>query len=196
MKPSQLLIKKFVYPNQPLNRVLDGWLYQLSNIGYNVQNTHFDFRVDLVRNREIGDFLDSNFDCLLMIDGDMVPIPETNNILTMPGDVLYCRHVSQLGKEIKIEEKGIPTGCIRIHRRVFEKIEEPWFYWNTDDKVRKTNFSEAYYFSKKLVNNGFKPISAGRIGHRIPLVGIPPTEGHVATDWHCEHVIMKQMGLS
>ena len=196
MRPQDLTVVRFGYPGSPHNPALAHWLRHLAEQGYDVRDAHFDFRVDLVRNREAGRFIEeSDADAILMIDGDMVPLDDTGAVLSAPGPLVFCRHVSQLGKEIEWQNQGIPTGCVRIARRVFERLDEPWFVYETDATIRLVTCCEAATFTKKCVAAGFNPKPAGRIGHLLRMVAMPPGPGHQAPEYDFEWKILHQKGL-
>lgn len=50
-----------------------------------------------------------------------------------------------------LELDGVSAGCLLVHRRVFEAIEEPWFKWNEE-----WHAGEDFYFCRKAQQAGFK----------------------------------------
>jgi len=196
MRPKDLAVVRFGYPGQPHNPALTHWLRHLAACGYRVREAPFDFRVDLTRNRMAGWLLtETSAEAILMVDGDMVPLGDTPAVLSMPGDIVFCRHVGQLGTEIQWNTQGVPTGCIRINRRVFDAIEEPWFEYQVDPTIRLVSRCEAASFTEKAVKAGFTPKPAGRIGHLLRVVVCPPGPGHRAPETHLECAILHAQGL-
>ena len=140
--------------------------------------------VDLNRNSMIHNFLKSTKEWLLFIDSDMKPMKNLISMAThgkkiisglttvMQKDVPYplimrkakdketvCYSIvtvkdldSAVDGVIKVD--GVGTGCLLIHREVFEKIEPPWFKFEMD-KNGEALLSEDYYFSEKATANGF-----------------------------------------
>jgi len=196
MRPTDLAVVRFGYPDQAHNPALAAWLRHLAAAGYAVREAPFDFRVDLVRNREVGRFMDeTDAAALLMIDADMVPLADTDVILRAPGPVVFCPYVGQRGTLIDWKTQGLPTGCARIGRRVFEAVGEPWFDYQTDYTIRLATRCEAATFTEKIVRAGFEPRPVGRIGHLLRVVVSPPGPGHRAPETELEWKILHAQGL-
>lgn len=196
MRPQDLTVVRFGYPGQAHNPALAAWLRHLAECGYGVREAPFDFRVDLVRNRMAGWFLEeTEAEAMLMVDGDMVPLDDTAAVLRAPGPIVFCRHVGQLSTEIDFETQGVPTGCIRIARRVFGTIEQPWFEYRTGPAIRTVEACEAATFTIKAMAAGFKPVPAGRIGHLLRTVVSPPGPGHRAPEYALEWSVLHKQGL-
>jgi len=53
-----------------------------------------------------------------------------------------------------IDVDSIGMGCCLIHKRVFEKLEEPYFKWSMDSN-QENGVSEDFYFCKKAREAGF-----------------------------------------
>ena len=129
------------------------------------------------RNIIVEKFLESDCDYLLMIDSDVVP---QQNILDMRKnnlDVCSPYICTNKGRNIiplimKYEDNGeysvIPheenklyevdatgTGCIMIHRNVFDKMEKPYFEDLNDDKGFLLQ-GEDFYFCKKAKEKNIK----------------------------------------
>jgi len=148
----------------------------LTYFGATVRDSCLVSRVDLTRNMEVGRWLEEDRTrFLLMVDSDMVPVDETNAILTADGDVVACAYVDQHGHSIDLKQHGIQTGCLRVSREVMQVLPPPWFEYKVSEDIRQTTQGEAYTFSQKLLTaSGVAPKVVGRIGHMLHMVALPP----------------------
>ncbi|HUS46167.1 MAG TPA: hypothetical protein VM219_09090 [Phycisphaerae bacterium] len=187
MKIDWITVVKCRYARDWGNPVLDKWLNALAAMGAVVRASSVAPRVDLMRNREVGRWLAEDATrYLLMVDSDMVPLPETNALLVEAGDALWCPYVDQAGKVIDAQKNGVGTGCMRISRGLAEAIPEPRFEYTLDTSGRKVEKSEAFTFTQKVAAAGFAFRAVGRAGHLMRLVALPPGPGHTAVEWKFE----------
>jgi hypothetical protein len=183
MRPDWLTVVRFRYAHEYDNAPLAAWLRRLVYLGATVRDSCFTPRVDLTRNMEVGRWLEEDHTrFFLMVDSDMVPVDETNAILTADGDVVACAYVDQHGHPIDWKEHGIQTGCLRISREVMLALPQPWFEYKVSEDGRATTQGEAHTFSQKLIAANVTPRIVGRIGHLLRMVAIPPAAAGAPTE--------------
>ena len=189
MNPEWITVVRCRYVRDWDNPVLERWLSALAAAGAVVRPSSIAPRVDLVRNREVGRWLaEDRTKYLLMVDSDMVPLPETNTLFIEPGDALWCPYADQAGKMIDPKVNGVGTGCMRISRVLAEAVPEPWFEYVIDTPTGRTvEKSEAFTFTQKASEAGFEFRAVGRVGHFVRLVALPPGPGHTAVEWKFEY---------
>jgi hypothetical protein len=185
MKPDWLTVVRFRYARDHDNPPLASWLRRLAYLGATVRDSSFSPRVDLTRNREVGRWLEEDrTQYLLMIDSDMVPVPETAAILVEEGDLVACPYVDQAGHVIDWERQGLQTGCLRVSRALMACIPQPWFEYRLSEDLRTVEAGEAATFAAKVLAAGAKPRLVGRIGHLMPMVALPSAgPDHSQPDW-------------
>jgi hypothetical protein len=184
MGPGRITVVRFRYVRDWDNLPLAAWLRRLAVMGATVRDSSFAPRADLVRNREVGRWLEEDrTQYLLIVDSDMVPVPETAAILVEEGDLVACPYVDQAGRVIDWQKQGIGTGCLRVSRRLMQTLPEPWFSYELDERKRTVEKGEALTFTERLISTEVKPRAGGRIGHLIPMVAVTPAEGHDAPEW-------------
>ena len=140
------------------------------------------FGVDIVRNRIVAEFLETDAQFLLMIDDDMVPPDDLLGMADSGNDVvgaLYYAWDPRLGPFVAAYDRGTTTpysrlvigdaertglrevalvgsGCVMCHRRVFEALPTPWFDFETDAARRNILVPEDYLFCRKAAASGFR----------------------------------------
>lgn len=187
MNPEWITVVRFRYTRDWDNPVLERWLLALAAMGAVVRSSSVAPRVDLVRNREVGRWLaEDKTKYLLMVDSDMIPLPETNALLVESGDAIWCPSVDQAGKMIDPQKNGVGTGCMRISRGLAEAIPDPRFEYVLNAVGRRVEKSEAFTFTQKVAEAGFAFRAIGRAGHLMRLVALPPGPGHTAVEWKFE----------
>ncbi len=130
-----------------------------------------EFGVDICRNQAVEKFLQEyNHEYLLMVDIDMYPLPETNEILEAQGDCFWCPYACQQGSH----EASFGCSFSKYSRDLLETMERPYFHLPRKDDVSNIDRSEygweCQYFSNKL------PVPArpiGRVGHLKTVVILP-----------------------
>jgi len=141
------------------------------------------YPVDRVRNRICKRFLESDADCLLMIDDDVVPPASVLDMAQHDKDVvagLCYAYLPRLGyysvaypsgnSDLKaprlgigahIEHQGLievelaGSACLLIQRRVLEALEPPYFTMLLDDDSLFIKDSEDFTFCRKARAAGF-----------------------------------------
>lgn len=110
---------------------------------------------------------------LLTMDDDVVPVPETDEVLRSEADVAAARGWGRTGAEMHPGPQEFSMACVKVHRRVVEGLQPPWFQFVfTPDGVRQ-EMCECQYFAKKVREAGFRIEKVGKIGHRFPVTVLP-----------------------
>jgi len=124
------------------------------------------------RNRIFRAFRDrSDLPWLLMMDDDCVPVAETEELLETQADIAGPRIFARTGREA--HQHCLSAACIKISRRAVEAIREPWF------RFSRRGGCECSWFFNRAYQTGFRPVRAGLIGHRFPVVVLPGDDGPV-----------------
>jgi hypothetical protein len=153
---------------QSCSQILGSWLsaYKLDwRYGSEV------YGIDLARGQNINRFLE--FDVpkgkthLLCIDHDMIPLIETNKILTSPGDLIYCGYCGRMGSPGHYGDDDFGCACFRVSAKLLMTMQKPYFQTTVVDDVRTE--CECKYFLKKT--QGAKMV--GTIGHLQECILIP-----------------------
>jgi hypothetical protein len=174
MDPREVLIVVMAYREEP-NRHLRAWLDALRERGYEWRYGPESSPVYVARNQVVHRFLteDTAKQHLVMIDAPLVPIKgSTVNVLTKPGDVVYCGYFGRYGMAGHYLNFG--CGCFRASRRVYELLPPPWFDFEYDATKTQRTGCECRHFAKRLPK---EPLQVGVIGRRTELVLIPSGRG-------------------
>lgn len=130
------------------------------------------------RNHLVDTFLQTDYEWFMFIDSDVAPPPKVldmtkNNKYICSGiyyqgqfnsivPVVYSEknkgyglYIDDKTKNDVLEVDGVGAGCLLIHRKVFEKIEKPYFMFLFDENGYCT-LGEDFYFCKKAKKSGFK----------------------------------------
>ena len=167
----------------PANKLLGPWLawhcpdwrYGSGEYGYNV-----------ARNQSITRFLGEDVPAgkthLLMLDHDMVPIAETNAILELPGDLLYCGFVGRCASKGHKGHGDFGWACSRISAELLSRVGYPWSRDTIEDGRRVE--CECTFFRKRAAALGAKPRMVGIVGHEQTCILLPTeTELGWAVAW-------------
>jgi GT2 family glycosyltransferase len=139
--------------------------------------------VDANRNKMVKDFLENeDNEWMLMVDNDVVPPGDIlkmvdhgkkvvsgvvtikkdgvpHPVITRKTDEGKFRRISlqeyqdEVDEEGLIEVDGAGTGCLLVHRSIFEEMSPPWFkfMYNEDGTLK---LGEDFYFSQRLEEMG------------------------------------------
>jgi len=101
----------------------------------------------------------------VLMDRDMRPNELTWPVLQAEGDLVGCTYpVADMRRWS--DPTAIHLGLVRVKRRVFEKLDPPWFQLTyNDDGTRRTN-CECRYFCRKVIDAGFSVVRTGWCDHR------------------------------
>jgi hypothetical protein len=123
------------------------------------------------RNHEASLFLrETDLPWLLMLDDDMVPVPESQALIDSQAPVSGGRFWSRTGNEAHTPLGSIGLGAVKISREVLKVIDPPWFSFENSP-------CECAYFCKLLMKHGYAAVKAGVFGHLVPTVFVMGSEG-------------------
>jgi len=169
-------IQIVIMDGAPVNGVLRGWAEKVGGFAY---ATHISAKTypDLVamwRNR-ICDWFLAMTDCshLLLIDADMVPLPESDDLLATDADVAGAMYIDPNGGIAHEGEGNLGCGALRISRHALETIPRPWFHFELTDNGTAQAACECLWFCRRAQAAGFRPIRVGRFGHIVDTVVVP-----------------------
>ena len=156
----------------PASRGLGLWL---SHHGLDWRYGSSEYGVDTIHNQNITRFLREDVPRgktdLLSIDADMVPLPETDAILSEPGNLLYCGHVGRYGSRGHKGDGDFSIGCYRASADLLELMGPPWVQTIVAGGVRV--HCECNFFRHRAAQEGAVARQAGIIGHEQRCILIP-----------------------
>jgi len=174
----RLTIIRFAHKREWDNPFLARWLRKREAEGHLVRDANWAVPLDLCRNKEVARFLAlDDTDAILMVDADMVPLPETDEVLWADAPVAWCPYVGQSGRPEHPEPGAVACGFLRISREAVEKIGEPWFKFVLDEKCRMKEMCECAWFSGRIRDLGIAAARLGRVGHLARVVLLPTDDG-------------------
>ena len=106
---------------------------------------------------------------LVMLDDDMVVLPETLALFECDGPVAGPRAWAKGGTEAHPHTLG--ASSLKVHRTAVAAIKPPWFRWP------RTGGCECAYFFDKACRAGLRLRKVGAIGHRFPVTVVPGPRG-------------------
>lgn len=137
---------------------------------------------DYARNMIVEEFLKTKAEWLVMVDADILPPRNFLNMLEHPdakvvGAVCHIWANGQLQATVYskneatghyetrpdvvafsglVETPVTGTGCLAIHRSVFDKLKKPYFTFEYDPLTRARTKGEDIYFCEQITKAGFK----------------------------------------
>jgi hypothetical protein len=161
-----ILVKPGCRPNRHLRRWSDRFDHRRQWPGSSDRQG-----IPAARNDLLAWFRDeSGLPWLLMVDHDVVPLPETQRLLASDAPIAGPRIWAKTGAEA--HPHGLSAACLKIHRRVVAALRAPWFRY----RPRKGQCECAYFIGKARAA-GFRPEKVGLVGHRFPVVVCPGENG-------------------
>lgn len=127
------------------------------------------------RNASVEQFLRSPMKLgnLCLLDRDKYPVAETEAILKVPGDLVYCGYVNRKRGCFHFGDGDLGAGCMRVSRKVLLAMKPPWFEFEYNDRGTAVTRCECGNFLKKAKAVNFDSKMVGVIGHLIPMVARP-----------------------
>jgi hypothetical protein len=167
-----MVIVKVASKDARCNPQLDETLMRLAG-QHKVRYSDQGFGIAQVRNRAVNRFLHEDAEShLLMIDADMVWLPETAAMIEDPrADIAYAKYADKMGGPA--HEGQLGCACLRISRRAALAIRPPWFAFEHDDQGCADAACECSYFRAKAQAAGFTPAALCNIGHIVPVLAVP-----------------------
>lgn len=169
-------IQIVIMDGSPVNGVLRGWAEKIGNMAYAthiVAKTYPDL-IAMWRNRICDWFLtmtDSTH--LLLIDADMVPLPESAELLATDADVAGAMYIDPNGGIAHEGEGNLGCGALRISRHALATIPRPWFHFELTENGTAQAACECLWFCRRAQGAGFRPVRIGKFGHIVSTVVIP-----------------------
>jgi hypothetical protein len=111
---------------------------------------------------------------LLLLDDDVVPVEQTDELLACAADVATARCMARTGREAHAHTAS--AACIKISRRALSAVPPPWFRFTLSTDGMRQLMCECQYFWRKFHRAGLTPATAGAVGHRFPVVVLPGPE--------------------
>jgi hypothetical protein len=109
---------------------------------------------------------------MLVIDNDMVPVPESKETLISTAPIASARHWGRWGGFVHNHGDGVVgMGFTKIRRDVLEAAGPDPF------TVEKAGECECAAFCRKAKAAGFLPLEVGFCGHQVPVVVMPDGNG-------------------
>ncbi|MEI8374804.1 MAG: hypothetical protein WCJ35_18425 [Planctomycetota bacterium] len=134
-----------------------------------------DYGIDHARNQNIRRFLREDVSAgkthLLSIDADMVPVESTAEILTEPGELLYCGYVDRFGSRGHIGQGDFGAACFRASAELLARMGDQWFEMGYHNGKRIA--CECSYFHNIAQQAGGRSRQVGVIGHQQTCVLVP-----------------------
>lgn len=159
------------------------WAFGLWQLGVDAKcllSFHAGAPIDASRNKLVDEMEKNGCDWLFFLDSDVIPPKGTidtllSHNLPIVGGLYYTR-ISPIIPTVWVnnpddsgatyipknfqpgeitEADAIGMGCCLIHKRVFDKLDKPYFNWTLDEDGNK-GVSEDFYFCKKAKEAGFK----------------------------------------
>ena len=157
------------------NRFLRSWSLQFDHRRV-LEVSDFRDHVACHRNQVFQWFLDScRLPWLVLVDDDVVPVPETEELLRSPADFAGARAWGRMGAPLHPETFSM--SAVKVHRRVIQAIAPPWFAFTFSPDGQRQEQCECLYFQRKVQAAGFQCVQAGTIGHRFPVTVLPGPPG-------------------
>lgn len=165
-----------VFDGKGINPILKEWL-KGRDVKYASEFGSAFPSIAIWRNRAVKWFLETDFEEVLFIDDDMVPIKETEPFFDNPAPIVGAHYLTPHGHDSHMGEGNVACGFLKISREVLEKIEPPWFDYPLKDDGTAPEVCECAYFVQQAFKAGFHPVKAGLVGHIVEAVVIPSQEG-------------------
>lgn len=176
----QIVVMRY---NAPACEELSRWL---AYVGMDWRYGVSDYEIDVARNKNIQKFLAEDVPkgkkYLLMINDDMVPLPESTPILTEDGDLVYLASSSSRGTIEHLGDKNFSSACWRASAELLQSFGPPWFRVGHSGDVCDRTYCDCMYFKDRAQEAGFDAKMVGIVGHRVNII-LHPDPDNPAGMW-------------
>jgi len=138
MNAANIQIVVSAYRGPPCTLLL-AWLQRLPYLCGTWRIGSQEYGIDVARNQNVIRFLREDVPAgrthLLMIDGDMVPLGPTKEILTEEGELIWCGYAGHQGSPGHIDHPG--CGFMRVSADLLSRIPAPWFRTRYNEEMTR-----------------------------------------------------------
>jgi hypothetical protein len=167
-----------VFEGRGTNAKLKRWVSGFANRRLATPPTGLKDFIGLWRNQEVKNFLENTkLEWLLILDDDMVPVPDTDLLLDCTADIAGASYWSKEGGVAHGKDGCVGCGALKVSRKALLAVQPPWFMIEMDGTGTKLASCECVYFCRKMKAAGFQPVHAGRMGHMMMLEVLPSPDG-------------------
>lgn len=111
---------------------------------------------------------------LLMIDDDMVPLPETDMILRIPTSLAYCGYLDRGASKGHVGHDDFGAACMLVSSDTLLRMKgPPWFVMQYDTSHARRTDCECNHFRRLAASAGITPVMVGVVGHLQSCVLVP-----------------------
>ena len=115
---------------------------------------------------------------ILMLDADMVPLPETKPIWSEDAPIMGCDYIASHSNRCHDGPGYIGCGCMRLSREALETVPKPWFQFILAPDGLNVERCECGHFCEQAMAVGLYPVKRGKMGHIMPAVVSPADDEH------------------
>jgi len=156
------------HPN-PMNPMLAKWLMA---IGVGWRKGSSDYGSDLARNQEVYRFLNEDVpkgkNWLLMIDHDIVPVTESNQLVGTQTPLAFAATVTKaVGGGGHTKDGSFGAAFYKVHKDVLIAMgDAPWFKTTFNETLTQRLKCQCSYFGQKAKEAGYEAKVVGHAGHQ------------------------------
>jgi len=162
--------------DRPPNTLLSLWLCARGLVDW--RPSSYDYDVGEVRNQAVRRFLHEDIPAgkrhLLLIDDDIVPLPESEAILSAEGELVYCGSVGPFGTRGHYGDGDFGENCCRMSHRLLQRMAYPYFKTEYREGVRVA--CDGRRFRDQAAANGIPSQMVGIVGHQQTCILVPINE--------------------
>lgn len=184
-------IKTYImaWRNNP-NTFLTQWL-QTHNLDWDLGSQ--EWGIDVARNQSVNRFLreevEKGYTHLMMIDTDIVPIIDSNYIISTKEELVWCAYSGRGGTAGHVKTFG--AGCFKVSSEALKKITNgnqiSPFIMTYNEKKDKLLECECDYFARLAKQNNIVPKRIGTVGHILDAVWFPNEKNKSGVSFMWQH---------
>jgi len=123
-------------------------------------------QVPVMRNRIVNETLPwADSEWFVFLDNDLLPDTRLDPFWDAMGDVVGAEYTLK-NPAAWSNPNTVHGGAMRIHRRVFAALPQPWFRYVYNEKHTAMTGCECLYFCRNVLNAGFAINRAGFTDHK------------------------------